>query len=401
MKETNGYKRIKTTSLQFVSAMKIGEHPGVYSKEQGAGESFYGSYHAAHVLDLFGELESLSPEHKQNWAQQFLSRQTTQGYFSGNTNDHHRYRKIEELDSILHYTRGNIWALRLLNAKPVHPFTFIEPLLDPGTLYRWVMRYNWSNAWAAGNQVLSCATILFALRDWFGVQEVDIAMERGMYPALEELLDRKTGFWGTQRGSDLPNGLFGTIHIAPIYFAQGWPLPQVEKNIDSTLACQLPDGSFWPGGSDCPDYDGAYMLANLAALSDYRQEDMRKAARSYLAHALLHEDPNGNGWLLHKRDCNPSDWKPRPHWIWKDGENKATAEYRDEDPSRTHIMLGSWFYPLSIALISDMLGDTGYEGPYHFNGNSLHVRNVPSIQEKYERTVKDTLHLKKISKITS
>jgi hypothetical protein len=381
--ETSGYKRIKETSLNYVNAMKIGEAPGIYRKEAGEGESFYGSYHAAHVLDLFGELQKLPGDYLEVWAQNFLKRQTKQGYFSGNANDLSRSRNIDEMDPVWHYTRGNIWALRLLGVKPENEFAFLEPLLDAKKLYKWVKKYKWANSWAAGNQVLACATAMFAARDWFNIPEIDNILEEGMYPALEELLDEKTGFWGTQFGADLPNGLFGTIHITPIYFAQGWPLRAVERNVDSTLACQLQDGSYWPGGSDCPDYDGAYMIANLAELTDYRREDLERAARKYLDHALLHEDPKGFGWLLHRRGSQPHDWVPRPHWLWKEGQSEAIAELRDEDPNRTHIMLGSWFYPLSIALISNMLGDTGYEGPYHFNGQSLHVCNVPEINSKY------------------
>ncbi len=373
---SQGYNRIKNTSIDFVNAMKIGSVPGVYRKEAGEGESFYGSYHAAHILDLFGELDKISAADKAVWATNFTKRQTSQGYFSANPEDFDKHLSLDELDPIWHYTRGNIWVLRVLGIKPERPFEFLEPLLDTQALYRWVKKYDWANSWAAGNQVLACATALFALRDWFGVVEVDKIMEEGMFPALEELLDENTGFWGTQFGADLPNGLFGTIHVTPIYFAQGWPLGAVERNVDSTLACQLADGSFWPGGSDCPDFDGAYMMANLAELTDYRKEDMQAAARRYLAHALMHEDLNGRGWLLHRRDSKPSDWVPRPHWLWKPGANDAVGELRDEDPARTHIMLGSWFYPLSIALVAHMLGDTGYEGPYRFTGASLHMCNV-------------------------
>lgn len=376
MNSTAGYQRIKQTSLNFVNAMKIGDKPGVYRKEAGEGESFYGSYHAAHILDLFGEMQLLPEQYRDEWAEQFRQRQTDQGYFSGKAEDRKRIRSLEEMEPAWHYTRGNIWALRVLGMKPEKELSFAEPLLDPAKLYKWVKHYDWSNPWAAGNQVLAAATVLFALRDWFGAGEVDKALEEGMFPALEELLDEKTGFWGTQYGADLPNGLFGTIHITPIYFAQGWELRGLERNVDSTLACQLADGSFWPGGSDCPDFDGAYMISNLAALTGHRREDLETAARRYLDHALMHEDSGGNGWLLHRRDSKPSDWVPRPHWIWREGEKTASAELRDEDPHRTHIMLGSWFYPLSIALISHFLGDTGYEGPYHFNTHSLHVCNV-------------------------
>ncbi|WP_257669410.1 hypothetical protein [Parapedobacter tibetensis] len=374
--EVYGYSRIKRTALNFVNAMKIGDTPGVYRKEASEGESFYGSYHAVHILDLFGELDALSGDEKAIWAANFTKRQTQQGYFSSKPEDADRRLTIDDFDPYWHYTRGNIWALRVLGIKPKHQLDFLEPLLDAKALYNWVKKYNWANSWAAGNQVLACATALFALRDWFGVSEVDKIMEDGMYPALEELLDEQTGFWGTQFGADLPNGLFGTIHVTPIYFAQGWPLRAVDRNVDATLACQLSDGSFWPGGSDCPDFDGAYMMANLAELTDYRREDMEAAAMRYLRHALMHEDPDQHGWLLHRRDSSPKDWVPRPHWIWKPGEAEATAELRDEDPNRTHIMLGSWFYPLSIALIAHMLGNTGYEGPYQFTAQSLHVCNV-------------------------
>ena len=373
---TPGYQRIKQTSLNFVNAMKIGDKPGVYRKEAGEGESFYGSYHAAHILDLFCGMQVLAESYRDEWAEQFRHRQTEQGYFSGKSDDRKRVRSLDEMEPAWHYTRGNIWALRVLGMKPEKELRFVEPLLNPKKLYQWVKHYDWSNPWAAGNQVLAAATALFALRDWFGAGEVDKVLEEGMLPALEELLDEKTGFWGTQYGAGLPNGLFGTIHITPIYFAQGWELRGLERNVDSTLACQLTDGSFWPGGSDCPDFDGAYMMSNLAALTDYRRGDLEAAGRRYLDHALTHEDPDGNGWLLHRRDSKPSDWVPRPHWIWKEGEKSASAELRDEDPDRTHIMLGSWFYPLSIALISRFSGNTGYEGPYHFNSHSLHVCNV-------------------------
>lgn len=371
-----GHQRIKQTSLNFVRAMKMGAAPGVYRKEAGEGESFYGSYHAAHVLDLFGELTNRPAAELDTWAEQFQRRQTAQGYFSGNKLDFDRVRSLAEMEPVWHYTRGNIWALRVLGRKPERELSFLEPLMNADGLRDWVQHYDWKNSWAAANQLLAAATALFAQRDWFGASEVDAFLESTLYPVLEELQDPKTGFWGTQFGADLPNGLFGTIHVLPIYFAQGWPLRHLERSIDSTLACQLPDGSFWPGGSDCPDFDGAYQLVNLAALTDYRREDVEAACRRYLAHALMHESPDGVGWLLHRRDSQPADWTPRPHWIWQEGTRDAIAELRDEDPNREKIMLGSWFYPLSIALVSHLLGDTGYEGPYHYNADSLHVCNV-------------------------
>lgn len=382
--ETAGYQRVKQSALDFVLAMKVGEEPGRYRKEPGGDESFYGSYHGLHILDLFGELDAMPAADLDTWAECFLSRQSEYGFFAADPAVRKQSLTLTDMESHWHFTRGNLWSLRLLNRPPRHPLRFIDPLLEPKNLYRWVKQYDWSNSWAAANQLLACGTALMAARDWFGASDVNRALELGMYPALEELLDEKTGFWGTQLGADLSNGLFGTIHVTPIYFAQGWPLRAVERNVDSTIACQLPDGSYWPGGSDCPDFDGAYMMANLAELTDYRREDLEAAARRYLQHALMHEDAGGCGWRLHRRDSVPSQWSPRPHWLWKPGATQVTAEYRDEDPNRTHIMLGSWFYPLSIALIAHLLRNTGYEGSYRPNPMSLHQCNVFSFQPPVE-----------------
>lgn len=373
---TWGYREVRNNALTYVHARKIGDTPGRYEKEEGGGESFYGSYHAAHILDMFGELAHYDEGSLDEWAAYFNERQSEEGFFASSPALRSAKVTLDDLEPVWHYTRGNIWALRILNRKAANDFHFIEPLLDSDALYRWVKKYDWSNSWAAGNQVLACATALFAARDWFGVDVVDTVMEHGMYPALEELLDEQTGFWGTQFGADLPNGLFGTIHVTPIYFAQGWPLRALDRNVDSTLSCQLADGSFWPGGSDCPDYDGAYMMANLAELTNYRREDLEAAARKFLSHVLQHRDPEGMGWLLHRKDSTPEQWRSRPHWIWKRGASRAEAEYRDDDPNRRRIMLGSWFYPLSIALITHILGDTGFEGPYKLNPTSLHMCNV-------------------------
>lgn len=375
MRETNGYKQIKQITLQFVESLKVGDAPGIYKKEKDGEVSFYGSYHAAHIYDLFGELTSFSQEDLISWAEQFQINQTKQGYFSKSRADFlNRSRDIMEMEPLWHFTRGNIWSLRVLGFKSKNEFEFIEPLMNKRTLYNWVKHYDWANSWAAGNQILAATTVLLAQKDWFGSNIVDEVLEFGMYPALEELQDEATGFWGTQYGANMRNGLFGTIHIAPIYFKLGWELTKTAPMIDSTLSCQLEDGSFWEGGSDCPDYDGAYMMTNLGVLSQYRNEDLKEACKRYLNHALMHLDKNG-GWLLHRKDSKPSDWNPRPHWIWKENSANAIGELRDDDPNRTHIMLGSWFYPLSIALISRFLTDTGFEGPYHFNSDSLHLCN--------------------------
>lgn len=375
--ESEGYRSVKSAALNFVQSMKIGDQPGVYRKDPTEEHpSMYGSYHAAHILDLFHCLQDYSKEDIDSWASLINSKQCEQGYFSNREKDRERKRDPNELEPIWHFTRGMIWGLRILGRKPERELSFIEPLLEKKTLYAYVKHYDWSNSWAAGNQVLALATVLMALRDWYHVPYIDELLEKAMYPALEELQDEQTGYWGTQYGASLLNGMFGTIHVLPIYFAQGWEYQFVERSVDSTLVSQLPDGSFWPCGSDCPDFDGAYMLYNLYQLTDYRKEDIEKAAQGYLQHALMHLSPDGVGFLIHRKDSLHEQWVSRPHFVWEEGKDTPTEELRDEDTKRSKIMLGSWFYPLSIALVSRIPTVKGFEGPYKLNRMSLHECTV-------------------------
>lgn len=375
--ESEGYKKVRQRALAFVDAMKYGDQPGVYKKEACETKpSAYGCYHAAHIMALFGELHKLPDDELDQWAGQVMQYQCDTGYFSNKPGDRTRVRSIEELEPIWHFTRGMLWTLRVLKRRPEKELTFLEPLLDKEALYQYVKHYDWSNSWAAGNQICALTTALLCLRDWYGVPYIDELMRDAMYPALEELLDPKTGYWGCQLGAGLLNGQFGTIHVLPTYFAQGWEYRYLEQSVDSTLACQNQDGSFWPGGSDCPDFDGAYMLYNLSRLTDYRKDDIKAAAVKYLEHVQMHMSEDGIGFTIHRKDSRPEQWKSRPHFIWKEGEKRAAEEYRDEDPARTKIMLGSWFYPLSIALASGILGNCGFEGPYNLEPMSLHECNV-------------------------
>ncbi len=378
-RETPGYQKLKANAMAFVNAMKVGEEPGAYKKEAcETGPSTYGAYHATQIMSLFGELQKLPKSDLELWAQRIKKLQVGNGYFSNKAQDLNRVRNLHELDPVWHFTRGMIWCLRTLGDefRPDQEMTFIEPFLNKKVLYDYVKSYDWKNSWAAGNQICALCTGLMAFRDWYSVPYVDDVMNEAVYPALEELIDPKTGYWGTQFGADLLNGQFGTIHVLPMYFAQGWEYKQLERSVDSTLACQFPDGAFWPCGSDCPDFDGAYMLYNLAQLTDYRKEDMEAAARLYVKHAEQHIADDGVGFYIHDKNTTPDMWKSRPHFIWEEGKSTATEEIRDEDPTRDKIMLGSWFYPQSIALISGMLGDTGYEGPYRLVRASLHQCNV-------------------------
>lgn len=374
---SEGYEKLRRMALAFVDEMKVGDEPGAYKKEAcETSPSTYGAYHAAIILSLFDELKNFDSDYIDRWASRINSLQCANGYYSNHPEDNSRSRSACELDSVWHFTRGMLWTLYVLGRKPEKELSFLEPFLDKKFMYNYVRKYDWSNSWAAGNQICALSTAMFALRDFFGVPYVNDVLEYGMFPALEELLDPETGYWGCQFGADLLNGQFGTIHVLPTYFAQGWEYRFLERSVDSTLACQNPDGSFWPCGSDCPDFDGAYMLYNLSLLTDYRREDMEKAARLYVGHAEMHFSDNGSGFYIHRKDSSPEQWKSRPHFIWKDGCDKALEEIRDEDPARDRIMLGSWFYPQSLGLISGMLGDTGYEGPWKLTRGCLHECNA-------------------------
>ena len=185
-----GYEQLKSMALAFVRRMKVGEEPGAYKKEAcESGPSTYGAYHAAVILSLFGELDREGRENLDRWAERINALQCPGGYFSNRPGDAARRRGPDELDPVWHFTRGMLWTLYLLGRKPARTLDFLEPLLNKEAMYRYVKKYDWSNSWAAGNQICALSTAMFALRDFFGVPYVDEVLEYGMFPALEELLD--------------------------------------------------------------------------------------------------------------------------------------------------------------------------------------------------------------------
>lgn len=221
--ESAGYRQLKEMALAFVNAMKFGDEPGAYKKEACETKpSAYGAYHAAIILSLFGELQKLDEKTIDAWAARINAYQCGNGYYSNHPENKNRARGADELDSIWHFTRGMLWTLYVLGRRPEADLSFLEPLLNKERMYSYVKKYDWSNSWAAGNQICALSTAMFALRDFYGVPYVDEVLEYGMFPALEELLDPETGYWGCQFGADLRNGQFGTIHVLPTYFAQGW-----------------------------------------------------------------------------------------------------------------------------------------------------------------------------------
>lgn len=307
--ETEGYRKVKANAMAYLQAMKVGSEPGIYKKEAcETSPSTYGSYHATQVLSLFGELQKMPRKDLDAWAEHIKALQIGgNGFFSNKEHDRGRFRGLHELDSVWHVTRGMLWTLRTLgdDYRPDREMAFMEPFLNKKTVYEYTKAYDWKNSWAASNQICALGTCMLALRDWYGVPAIDEALEYGLYPALEELVDENTGYWGTQFGADLLNGQFGTIHVLPIYFYMGWEYKQLERSVDSTIQCQLPDGSFWPCGADCPDFDGAYMLYNLSCLTDYRKEDMHAAARKFIRHVETHMPDDGIGFLLHDKNTTP------------------------------------------------------------------------------------------------
>ncbi len=129
--ETPGYRRVKSSAVQFVHAMKLGPQPGHYRKEPGGQESFYGSYHGLHILDLFGELDAFTEAELDTWADYFRENQSEHGFFTTDPDLRRRRLTLDAMEPHWHATRGHLWALRVLDRPPTFSLRFLEPLLDP------------------------------------------------------------------------------------------------------------------------------------------------------------------------------------------------------------------------------------------------------------------------------
>ncbi len=193
-------------------------------RASGTGLDPYGCADAANILYTIGEFPT-DIEERKAWVKTLQSFQDKkQGSWQDPT--HSRY----------HTTAHCTAALELLDARPAHPLTFLEPLKDRKNLDGFLDKLNWAgDPWRMSHDGAGCCAA-FAITDsvpqeWYG----------WYFSWLDHEVDPYTGFWrkGCSYAVEEWPGLFGSMaagfHYHFNYEHFHVPMPYSDKVVDTCL----------------------------------------------------------------------------------------------------------------------------------------------------------------------
>lgn len=260
--------------------------------------TLYASVFAVMIFHYTGELDKLSDEEKQGWAEYLNSFQDPESGI---------YRAPEIFESeiqggghdeehlSLHFLAHVLPALDLLGAQPKHPISFAHKFTNLNYLSEWLSRRNWNEAWLEGNNLLFVGqTLVYLKKNNHSGAEASLEYLMGW---LDSEVDPKTGLWGTNGFCDKYKAIYGGYHQLLLYYYLKRPVCYPENLIDTTLSIQHIDGGYsrWNGGGTCQDVDAIDILVNLYKLTDYKRKEIRQSLyRGY--HAVLRRVRDSGGF---------------------------------------------------------------------------------------------------------
>lgn len=253
-------------------------------------------------------------------------------------------------------------AMDALGMAPRRPLAFLAPFHDPAAAVEWLRARNFQNFWYGSNEIMWLMAFL-AWEQRAGAAWAAPVMD-ALLDELDALQDARTGYWGTDKGASLLNGMAGAFHVYYFYFWRGRPVRHARTILDSTLSLQHADGLFNPdgGGGACHDLDAVDILVKFSLIEpDHRPADVARALAA--ARKGLLSTRNADGGFCEQR------WQPKRSWKRRAGEALGLDRllgrrnpvqeppYRYSGwrlmtcPMTTSNVWAAWFRPLALALI--------------------------------------------------
>lgn len=194
-------------------------------------------------------------------------------------------------------TDFSLLALNSLDYRICEEFSFLKEYKDIGFLENWLLNLEWTNPWLISNNIMFILNFLI-------YEKENAAIDNDKYinfilDWLDDNQDSENGYWNLGKGANLLNQMAGAYHFYFFYTYLNRQINYVETIIDSTLKLQDYDGlfSYQGGGGSCEDLDAIDILCRMNGLTDYREEDIRKAMnRAYLAMLKNQNEDGGFCW---------------------------------------------------------------------------------------------------------
>jgi len=242
-----------------------------------------------------------------------------------------------------------VTALACLGGVAAKKLRWLDRWRNPDVLVRWLESRDWGQgvAWT-GNEIMNVGTLLQYSRDFHNDQEAGRSVQVLLEWLSTNHINPESGLWGdidTKVPIRRSHAVQAAYHWWTLYFYDRYPVPFMERAIDSVLATQNPLGGFGWGvhnpqepfnSSACEDIDSIDPLCRMSALTEYRRNDVHEALAKAADWVLTNRMPDGG--FVFMRDIPFEYGHPQLH-----------------GPRNTGAMFPTWFRMLSLALIGKTL----------------------------------------------
>ena len=390
------YKLLRKNVLNWIESMRSEDDSrGMYRFSHQSPPGLYPSLFAILARELFDDLaNNMTLQEKQEYINYIKSYQDAQtGIFHDSSHIITGKSGGHDLDYVTWQTTYfSMHALDALNAYPKYEFHFLEQFLSDAYLIQWLESLDLKHSWRQSNIIMFLLSFYF-----FYYRKTGEKVYRNLIDISLDWLDKKqdphTGFWGTDVGASLMNGMAGAYHFYIFYYAAKRDIHYKERIIDSVLSLQNRKGLFAYSGGSCVDFDPVDILVNVSKLSDYRALDVRKALTQAFIAILKQQNPDGGFPEKHMMRFNFLDWFDVPWMFIQKHRDIGTlifnlksivkfdiipnrkARYSGilqyECPARCSDMWSAWFRPLAIASIVKRYPDQFSKPPYRWRFRKL------------------------------
>ena len=297
---------IKKKTLDYVSSNKVGDPIGDYKYCHSSSKpNIYASCYACMIRSLYGDLDTLSCEEKQEWASYFDSFQSSEDGLFYDPVLANKIYNTEDWWGARHLALHLIIAYSALGTKPKYDFTFLKPFYDPEYVVKWLESRDWGDRIAfTGNEVMNYGCLLQYSRDYFQNEGAGAGLQ-AMMNWLEDRINPDTGMWGELPTDDpysLSQLVQGAYHIYPLFFYDNRVLPYKNKAIDLLLNTQNAIGGFGVtlNSSACEDIDSIDPLIRFMGDTDYRRGEVDLALKR--AFPMVLANMNSDGGFVFQRN---------------------------------------------------------------------------------------------------
>lgn len=337
---------LRASTLSYTESMRVKNQPyGQYRFSESVKEpTLYASACAALTRHLYGDLNNLSPEERQQWITYILDHQSDDGLFKdplisndlASNGDSWGWR---------HLTLHVLMALTCLGTVAPKKFQFLEPFKDPDFAIKWLENRNWKRCLIASdlsNQIQNYITFLQYTRDFQGEKWAEVIVDK-MLDWLDERLDPKTGLWGDSFHTSalLSLGVMFAYHLWLLYFYDKRPVKYTDRIIDSCLSTQNELGGFGIqlNSNACEDIDSIDPIVRLTCQTQYRKRDIQSCLQKALPWVLANRNKDGG-------------------FVFKRGEAITIGHKLMHAKIDQSNMFYTWFRTLSLAYLGKALPDS-------------------------------------------